>query len=135
MEKKYSEVEELCNTMFIRMESPNYIKLHVRRAYIMDIFKDLLPERLGFLKGAMDSEDMPFEISIKMLHQSKILKDLVKNSKELTEETSEGIVNFKRFYKQFSMNFNLDIHEDSTNMKNELAEARQRLPRSTPWRT
>ena len=83
----------------------------------------------------MDSEDMTFEISIKMLHQSKILKDLVKNSKELTEETSEEIVNFKKFYKRFSRNFNLDIHEDSTNMKNELAEARQRLPRSTPWRT
>merc|ERR1719174_1412844 len=105
------------------------IKLYVRRVLVADQFDHLLPRYLMWVKGVVDSDDLPLNVNREQLQQNKILKKLSKGdgdedededeedgeAAEKAEDKSEEKTTFEKFYDEFKMFLLLGCHEDDAN--------------------
>merc|ERR1712051_1168833 len=93
------------------------IKLYVRRVFITDDFKDMMPNYLSFVKGVVDSDDLPLNVSRETLQQHKLLKvikkKLVRKTLDMIKKISDD--KYMDFWKEYSTNIKLGVIEDTAN--------------------
>merc|ERR1712241_560968 len=93
------------------------IKLYVRRVFITDDFKDMMPSYLSFVRGVVDSDDLPLNVSREQLQQHKLLKvikkKLVRKTLDMIKKIDEKL--YPAFWREFSTNIKLGIIEDAGN--------------------
>lgn len=95
------------------------IKLYVKRVFITNDFNDLMPNYLSFVRGVVDSDDLPLNVGREALQQHKLLKVI---KKKLVRKTLDMVANlddknYVDFWKEYSTNLKLGIIEDQTNKK------------------
>jgi molecular chaperone HtpG len=94
------------------------VKLYSRKVFITDDCEDLLPEYMKFVRGVIETDDIPLNISRETLQQSKILKvigkNIIKKALDMFNKISNDPDKFRIFYEQYNKSIKLGIHEDST---------------------
>jgi molecular chaperone HtpG len=102
------------------------IKLYVKKVLITDNCENLCPEWLKFVKGIVDSNDLPLNASRELLQESKLLKQistyLVKKTIEMIRDISADEEKFKKFYENFSKNIKFGIYKESESNRTKLIE-------------
>jgi molecular chaperone HtpG len=88
------------------------VKLYVKRVFIMDDSKDLLPQYLRFVRGIIDSEDLPLNVSREILQQNKVLNNIKTASvKKILSEMKTIATNDPEKYLQFIAEYNRPLKE------------------------
>jgi heat shock protein beta len=106
------------------MSKSRSIKLYVKRVFISDEFDDdLMPRYLSFVKGVVDSSDLPLNVSREILQESRIVrvirKQLVRRTLEMIDElaSKEDSEDYKTFWENFGRNIKIGVIEDEENRK------------------
>jgi molecular chaperone HtpG len=88
------------------------VKLYVRRVFIMDDSRDLLPQYLRFVRGIIDSEDLPLNVSREILQQNKVLATIKTASvKKILSELKTIATSDPEKYAQFIAEYNRPLKE------------------------
>ena len=88
------------------------VKLYVKRVFIMDDSKELLPQYLRFVRGIIDSEDLPLNVSREILQQNKVLTSIKTASvKKILSELKTIATNDPEKYKLFIAEYNRPLKE------------------------
>merc|ERR1712176_1054948 len=94
------------------------IKMYVRRVFITDDFTDMMPKYLQFIRGVVDSDDLPLNVSRETLQQHKLLKvikkKLVRKALDMIKKIDANDY-LKSFWKEYSTNIKLGVIEDHAN--------------------
>lgn len=103
--------------LFERKKEKSSIKLYVKKVLISDDCNELYPDWMGFVKGIVDSQDLPLNASRELLQQSKIIKQinktLVKKTLDMLTDLAEDKEKYSEFYKNFDKNIKLGVHEET----------------------
>ena len=98
-------------------QAHDQIKLYVRRVFITDDFQDMMPNYLNFIRGVVDSDDLPLNVSRETLQQHKLLKvikkKLVRKALDMIKKIDDD--KYKDFWKEYSTNIKLGVIEDAAN--------------------
>lgn len=102
-----------------RVDYQSGVKLYVKRVFITDDDKELLPPYLRFVRGVIDSEDLPLNVSREILQQNKILANIKSAStKKILGEIANIAKNdedYKKFYEQFGKVLKEGLYGDYEN--------------------
>ncbi|KAH9507966.1 hypothetical protein Btru_052471 [Bulinus truncatus] len=95
----------------------DHIKMYVRRVFITDNFEDMMPKYLSFIRGVVDSDDLPLNVSRETLQQHKLLKvikkKLVRKALDMIKKIDKE--QYDKFWKEYSTNIKLGVIEDTSN--------------------
>lgn len=102
-----------------RVDYRSGVKLYVKRVFITDDDKELLPQYLRFVRGVIDSEDLPLNVSREILQQNKILANIKSASTKKIlseiEKLSKDGEKYKGFYEQFGRVLKEGLYSDYEN--------------------
>jgi len=103
-----------------REESKNRgLKLYVKRVFISDEFSSELPKYINFLKGIVDSDNVPLNVSREILQQDKSLsaikKKIIRKAIAMIQQLAEDPDKYNRFYEQYATNIKLGVIDDTHN--------------------
>jgi len=95
------------------------LRLYVKRVFITDDFTDMFPRYLNFIKGIVDSENLPLNVSREILQQDRTLalikKKLVRKALAMIQTLAEDSEKYQKFWEKFGTNIKLGLSDDSVN--------------------